>query len=98
MIFPGVGTTIGTVAGGVIGSMGIGAGGSYLTKKALDYVIEDDTKEMLNVIEGVLPILGDEYLMTQAEFDQLLDEVGKECTLDFFREMYAQDSREREWG
>lgn len=94
MILPGVGTTIGGVAGGLIGAMGAGAGASYVTKKALDFVIEDDTREMLKIIEEVLPTLGDEYLMTQAEFNELLDEVGKDCTLDFFRLMYAQDSRE----
>ncbi|WP_406867733.1 hypothetical protein [Paraburkholderia fungorum] len=57
---PGVGTTIGGVAGGLVESMGAGAGVSYLTKKALDFVIEGDIQEMLKIIEAVLPELGDE--------------------------------------
>jgi len=91
---PGLGTVAGGIIGGLAGSIGAGAGGSYVTKRALDYLIEDDSAEMMKVIEKVLPDLGDEYLMTQAEFDQLLEQVGKDCTLDFFREMYSQDERE----
>ncbi|MEM4987227.1 hypothetical protein V8G57_07470 [Collimonas sp. H4R21] len=94
MIFPGVGTAIGTVVGGLAGSFGLGAGGSYVAKKALDYAIEDDAEEMKKIIENVLPDLGDEYLMSQAEFEELLEQVGKECTEDFFRKMYSQNSRE----
>ncbi|KUY77641.1 hypothetical protein WI25_06015 [Burkholderia cepacia] len=94
MIAPGVGTTIGGFAGGIVGSMGAGAGSSLLAKKALDYVIEDDTQALVKILEDVLPVLADEYLMTQAEFDQLLEQVSKECTVVFFREMYAQDARE----
>lgn len=93
-IFPGVGTTIGTVVGGLAGSVGAGAGGSYVAKKALDYAIEDDAEEMKKILEKVLPDLGDEYLMSQAEFDELVEQVSKDCTVDFFREMYSHDSRE----
>jgi hypothetical protein len=93
-VLPGPGTAAGAFVGGVLGSMGAGAGASWLTKKALDFVIEDDSKEMMKIIEAFLPELGEEYLMNQAEFDLLIGEVGKECTVDFFRMMYAQDDRE----
>lgn len=93
-IFPGAGTAVGAFVGGLVGSIGAGAGGSYVAKKALDYVIEDDAAEMLKVLENVLPELGEEYLMTEAEFKRLLEEVGKECTPDFFRDMYSEDSPE----
>ena len=93
-IFPGVGTTIGTVVGGLIGSVGIGSGGSYLAKKALDQLVEDDAIEMTRAIEKVIPDLGEEYLMTQAEFDALSVLVSKRCTAKFLRALYAQDSRE----
>jgi outer membrane lipoprotein SlyB len=92
-ILPGPGTAIGGAIGALAGSMGAGAGASWLAKKALDFVIEDDSKEMTAIIEAFLPELGDEYLMTQPEFDLLIAEVGKECTVDFFRMMYAMDDR-----
>lgn len=93
-IFPGVGTTIGTVVGGLAGSIGAGAGTSYLTKKALDFVIEDDADEMLKIVQQVLPELADEFLLSQSEFDELIEHVSKACNVDLLREMYAQDSRE----
>ncbi|MFM0239878.1 hypothetical protein [Paraburkholderia phytofirmans] len=93
-ILPGPGTAIGGALGALAGSMGAGAGGSWLAKKALDFVIEDDSKEMMKIIEAFLPTLGEDYLMTQAEFDLLIGEVGKECNVDFFRMMYAQDDRD----
>ena len=93
-IFPGVGTTVGAIAGGIVGSMGAGAGSAYLAKKAMDYVVEDDTEALVKTIEAVLPVLADEFLLSQTEFEQLIEQVGKECTVSFFREMYAQDARE----
>ncbi|WP_150126502.1 hypothetical protein [Burkholderia cenocepacia] len=93
-VLPGVGTAIGAGAGGLIGSMGIGAGSAYLAKKAMDYVVEDDTEALVKVLEAVLPELADEFLMTQAEFDRLLEQVGTECTVPFFREMFAHEERE----
>jgi hypothetical protein len=93
-ILPGVGTTIGTFVGGLIGSVGVGSGGSYLAKKALDQFVEDDAIEMTRAIEKVIPDLGEEYLMTQAEFDELFGLVSKRCTAKFLRELYAQESRE----
>lgn len=93
-IFPGVGTTIGTVVGGLAGSIGAGAGTSYLTKKALDFVIEDDADEMLKIVQEALPDLADEYLLSQSEFDELVEHVSKTCNVDLLREMYAQDARE----
>jgi hypothetical protein len=94
MIFPGAGTVIGTGAGAILGSLGAGAAGSYLVKKVLDFVVEDDGQEMLRVIESELLELGEEYLMSQSEFELLLDEVGKECTPDFLRWMYGYEHRE----
>ncbi|MBB5606557.1 MULTISPECIES: hypothetical protein [unclassified Janthinobacterium] len=93
MIFPGAGTTVGMVIGGLAGSIGAGSGGSYLSKKTLDYVIEDDAEEMLRIIGDELPLLADEYLLTQDEFNLLLKQVGEACTTTFLREIYAKESR-----
>ncbi|MDB5797125.1 MAG: hypothetical protein JWP36_1027 [Paucimonas sp.] len=92
-IMPGPGTAVGAFVGGLIGSIGAGAGGSYVAKKVLDRAIEDDASQMLKIVEEVLPVLGDEYLMTQTEFDQLLEVVSKTCTAEFLREMYSKDAR-----
>ena len=93
MIFPGAGTTVGMFIGGLAGSIGAGSGGSYLSKKTLDFVIEDDSEEMLRIVGDELPLLADEYLLTQDEFDLLLKQVGAACTTTFLREMYAEKSR-----
>ena len=61
--------------------------------KALDFVIEDDADEMLKIVQEVLPELADEFLLSQSEFDELIEHVSKACNVDLLREMYAQDSR-----
>jgi hypothetical protein len=90
-VIPLVGTGIGAILGGIAGSLAAGSAGSYLGKKALDYVIDDDAHEMLNIIQAELPMLADEYLLTTEEFDALLDHVGEACTTEFLRKMYASD-------
>lgn len=91
---PIIGTAAGAIAGGIIGSLAAGTGGSLLAKRALDFVIDDDGKEMRHIIESELAVLADEFLFTQAEFEMLMEEASKECTEGFLREMYASDMRE----
>jgi hypothetical protein len=67
-------------------------GGSYLSKKTLDFVIKDDSEEMLRIVGDELPLLADEYLLTQDEFDLLLKQVGAAYTTTFLRKMYAEKS------
>jgi hypothetical protein len=92
-VIPLVGTGIGAILGGIAGSLAAGSAGSYLGKKALDHLIEDDAQEMLNIIQDELPMLADEYVLSPEEFDTLLDHVRTACTIDFLRNMFASDSR-----
>lgn len=93
MIFPGVGTTAGMVIGGLTGSIGAGSGATYLSKKTLDFVIEDDAEEMLRIVSAELPLLADDHLLTHEEFDLLIEKARDGCTAAFLRNMYAEKSR-----
>jgi len=94
-VFPGVGTTIGGLIGGIAGAVSAGAAGSYASKKAMDYLVVDDAKEMLGLASTTLTDLANDYLLTQHEFDEILGTVSKVFTAELLREMYGCDSNAR---
>jgi hypothetical protein len=90
-IFPGVGTVIGGFIGGLAGGVAAGAAGGYASKMAMDYLVEDDAKEMMSLASDALTELADDYLLTQQEFDQAIEKVSGFFTTRFLREMYGCD-------
>lgn len=91
---PGVGTAAGAVVGGVVGAVATGTAGSYASKKLLDHFIQDDADEMYAILEmDVLPILGFDFLMSEAEFKSFMGAIAPHINIDFLRQMYAQQGR-----
>lgn len=88
---------IGTAAGGIIGGLlGAFAGGTAASKVAttiLDEFIEDDAKEMLSIVEKVFADLAFNYLLSEEEAKEAIDEFKSGDIPDFLRDMYASDSR-----
>ncbi|EKT4487713.1 hypothetical protein [Shewanella algae] len=88
---------IGTAAGGIIGGLlGAFAGGTAASKVAttiLDEFIEDDAKEMLSIVEKVFGDLAFNYLLSEEEAKEAIDEFKSGDIPDFLRDMYASDSR-----
>jgi hypothetical protein len=92
---PIVGTAIGAVAGGIIGAVGAGCGGSAVAKYAMDYLIEDDAKEMCTIVEDELPIVAFDYLLTVDEFEGFAEQAYKQLSPGFLKDMYASKDREK---
>src|SRR5690606_14734588 len=91
---PGAGTVVGGIIGGVLGSVGAGVAGSYASKKILDNFIQDDADEMQAILQkDVLPALGEDFLMSEAEFETFMQSIAPAIDLDFLRQMYAHDGR-----
>lgn len=88
-VFPGVGTTIGGIAGGIIGSLGIGTLAGYGAKKAMDQFVDDDAVEMMAVLNERLPEIASEYLVTENEFEQIVEFLKAEIRNGLLREMYV---------
>jgi len=84
---------IGTAAGGVIGGLlGAFAGGTVANKAAtavLDEFIEDDAKEMLNIVEKEFGQLAFDYLLSEEEAQYVIKEFQDGDVVDFLRDVYA---------
>ena len=90
---PGAGTAIGAVVGGLVGSLGIGTASSKAAAAVLDEFIEDDAKEMLEVMEEVFGMLCVEYLLTKEDAEAVLGEFQALDLPDVLRDVYAAKDR-----
>lgn len=86
---PGVGTEIGRYAGGFVG--GIVSG--YVGEKVLSNVYAGDAEEMYEIISAQFQILGDEYLISEAEGDAITLVLQDSLTSDVLKDMYASEDR-----
>ena len=88
---------IGTAAGGIIGGLlGAFAGGTAANAAAnaiLDEFIEDDAKEMLDIVEIVFGELAFDYLLNEEEAKAVIDEFKANDVPDFLRDMYSSSNR-----
>lgn len=91
LIAPGVGTTIGAVAGSV-------AAGS-LSALAAEAIIapyyESDAEEMFNIISEEFTVLCGDYLINEEEGNRLVDNLDSVLIGDVLKDMYASDNRNK---
>lgn len=88
-ILPGVGT----VVGGLIGSIGAGAVAGKATDAVLGNFIEDDADEMVRIIEKVFGELAIDYLLNQKEAEKSVDRLGEKLDGKLLKDMYATEDR-----
>jgi len=88
-----VGAAAGAIVGGVVGGLAGSSAASAVTKVALDALIEDDAKEMIQLLQEYLQALAEDYLLTTEEAKQFVELVGEKITAEFLREMYASKDR-----
>ncbi|MCK5810071.1 MAG: lecithin retinol acyltransferase family protein [Cocleimonas sp.] len=92
-IFPGVGT----IVGGLVGSIAAGTVAEKVSKKAMDYLHEDDSQQMLSLVQEELVKLCDEFQLTEEEFKkQLMPEIEKMVDEKWLREVYKSGSCDAE--
>ena len=92
-VVPLIGTAAGGLVGGLLGAFAGGSLGSSGTKAILDCFIEDDAKQMSELIESELIIQVAEFMLDEAEIARLLELVEK---IDFGKELqniYASSNR-----
>jgi hypothetical protein len=90
MVFPGVGT----IVGGLVGGFLAGSATSSASQQILDQFIEDDAKAMSQILEQELQLLASDYLLSEQEIRQILDELQKISLNQELRNMYAASDRE----
>lgn len=94
-VVPILGTAAGGVAGGILGAIGAGFGGSAASKYAMDYLVDDDAKEMSVIAKNELPLVAFDYLLTEDEFNKYATQAYEALSANFLKDMYAAKDRIR---
>ncbi|SES99041.1 hypothetical protein SAMN04487771_100311 [[Clostridium] aminophilum] len=88
-ILPGVGT----IVGGLIGSMVVGAGAGKLSDTVLGTFIEDDAEEMVRIIQQEFGTLSTDYLLLQKEAEKTVDRLSDKLDGSLLKDMFASSDR-----
>lgn len=89
------GRTIGRKVGGLLGAAIASAVACEVSTGVLNELIEDDSVEMLSIIEGVFQELMDEFLFTKEEGGIIADELNDILTSSLLKDMYASKNRKK---
>ena len=94
-IIPGVGTAVGGVIGGILGSFGGGAAANKASSSVMNNIIEDDSKEMQDILGKVFSQLAEDYLLGQTEAENVLTKLQEKLSINILRDMYASSSHSK---
>jgi len=89
LVFPGAGTAIGAIFGGIGG----GIGSSKLVSWIADLICDDDTDQMNHIIQKVVPQLSSDFLITEEEFAQILQEMQALIDIKWVKKMYKAGAK-----
>lgn len=88
-----VGAKIGSKVGGFVGSIAGGTMAGSLTHEALDAVIEDDSKEMLRLVEEEFIEICKQYILVEDEVEEALSRLKEQLTSEEMKNIFASDQR-----
>ncbi|MFC5459126.1 hypothetical protein [Massilia niabensis] len=90
------GVAVGAFVGGVIGSIAGSSGAGAVSRTVTDWLIEDDAVQMMRQLEQVFIEEAQDYLLTQAEADAVMNQLQEKWDLrEQMREMFASVSAEQ---
>ena len=92
LIVPGVGTIPGYIIGGLMG----GVGGGIAADVIADYITEDDAEEMYALIQDRFAQNCEDYLVSEEEANNIVNEFSKMLNNDLFKDMYQCEENKRE--
>lgn len=84
---------VGGFVGGLIGSFVGGSAANSVSSAVLDEFIEDDAKEMVEIIEDVFKDMAGEFLISQKEAEKIADILKDTIDGGLLKDMYASDYR-----
>lgn len=88
---PKIGAFLGGLAGAAICSYFAQSASKYV----LDMFIDDDAEEMLLIIEDVFGRMVLDYMTSEEETTEIMEELTEILDVDFLKDMYASDEREQ---
>lgn len=90
---PIIGTAVGGFVGGLLGSFAGGSVASKASNAIVSKFIEDDADEMVHIIEKVFIQMTEDYLLTQREAENIIDNLKSILTGSALKDMFASSSR-----
>ena len=91
MILPGIGTIIGGILGSVVG----GAVAGEVSNTVMGEFIEDDAKQMMEIIKNVFTEMAGEYLLNNKEAERAVDKLKGKLDGETLKDMYASSDRKK---
>ena len=91
LILPGGGTTAGAIVGGIAG----GATAGFVSKWTLSKFFESDSDQMFEIISSKFETMCVDYLISQEEADDLVDDLKDKLTGSTLKDMYQSENREK---
>lgn len=92
-IIPGIGTAIEGFVGGLFGAFKGSEVASKVSKEITDELIEDDSKEMLRILESEFKDVSTDYLLNKSEGEKVADRLRDKLDGDKLKDMYASSNR-----
>lgn len=90
---PIIGNGVGAVVGGIVGSVASGGAANKITNSILDEFIEDDAKEMLNIIEKQFEKLAFDYILNQKEAEKVTDSLREILNGKKLKDMFSSEDK-----
>lgn len=85
---------VGAFLGGLAGAALCSYFAQSATKYVLDSFIQDDAEEMLLIIEDVFVKMVNDYIVTESEAIDIMEDVQERLDAKLLKDMYASDDRE----
>lgn len=78
---------------GLLGAFGGASAAGGVTYAAMGIFIEDDTNEMVRILEDEFVLLANDYLLNQREAELVVDHLGQSLSGQDLQEMFASEDR-----
>lgn len=92
---PVIGTAIGGVVGGLIGSFAGRTAANKVSHSVTDKFIEDDSKEMIRILEREFTAVSFDYLLNKDEAEKVVAKLQSNLDGATLKDMYSSDNRNK---
>ena len=86
---------VGTIPGSIVGSILIGGIASVGAEKIADYITDDDADEMFQLVQSSFAEKCEEYMVNEDEAQHIIDQLSERLTEDLYKDMYQSKEREQ---
>lgn len=92
-VIPIVGTAVGGIIGGFFGAFAGSSAASKVSQAVTDEFIEDDSKEMVRILESEFQEIAVDYILNKTEGEKVADNLKNKLDGSTLKDMYASNNR-----